>query len=339
MEGSRLKSYGITVPQGTNYKYQIQGIYDKNDPETKEYLEVLKVVRNRMVELVRVPNVAASLKLKPDTPFKSLVYLPVDKVTNEIDPNRNPTEFYKLFKYQNSQTLFLGPSEPGKDPLVISWDLLYHSEFTGRPVIKYDHVYAAGNNLSSQNTLFSMVVDEIKEMGSKNLQRDTLNNLIAEKPELAAAFAQNLEKLKASLPDKLNQLAMGNKPAQSQDKKSEPLTSNPTDVSNFMNQRSGPAQTFAGNISNFPPQQVQQPFPGHSPQQVQQFQTFPYQQQMQQIQPQQLQQIQPQQQMQPQQIQPQQQMQQIQPTGLNLPAGFQGFGNLNIPASMMGGTK
>jgi hypothetical protein len=364
LEECKVKVYGIRAPEGNDYQYQAQAIYDKNDPETKKCLETKEIIRKRMIELISEPKTLKELKAN-HTNLKSLVYYPIDKITSEPDPNRNPTQFYKLLNYEKNKTRFLGPSpKEGVDPVDIPWNVLMQAEFSGRPLIKYTHIYCNGNTVSPQHHMFSMAVTEVKDMESRNLQRDTLQGV---NPELASAFTQNLAKLQASLGDKINQLSVSNKSTMNQgqpqgqgqqnfgnsqkfqERKSEPLTSNPTDVSNYM--RSGQTQTFAGNIApNFqmqpnPNMNYQPQNQGNYIQQQPQMQPQMQQQQPIQMQPQmqqpQMQQQQPIQNMQQQPMHVEQNQQpigqtQFVPQGqLQLPPGFGNF-NMNISA---GGNK
>jgi len=352
IELCRVKIYGIRAPEGNDYKHQVQVSFDKTDPKAQKCIETLMALKKRMIELISEPNMYKNLKAN-HTNIKDLVYFPKDKITNENDPNRNPTQFFKLMNYTNNKTHFVGPAaEPGKDPIEISWDVLMQAEFSGKPLIKYTHIYCNGNTVSPQSEVYSMAVDEIKDMASKNLQRDTIQSI---NPDAASSFAQQLAKLQAALPDKLNQLSVRGKGTQGPGgssgtpsdlgKKSEPLTSNPTDISNFMSgnnfQRTGPTQTFAGNIN---PQFQQQPaFQGQPQFQAPQFQQPQFQGQpvpQQNFQASQ----QPVFQQQPAfQGQPQQQGEHYQQPGLtqhiNLPPGFNGFGGLPLPQGAVGTTK
>ena len=104
--------------------------------------------------------------------FKNPIYLPRDKVTNELQAGKNPTEWVKLNdKYDKTQFIMPDGTDKGR---VIDWTTLTGARIKGYPLFHLRNVYAGGNNNGSlQVKLASMIIMEMTA-GQVNRQLDTL---------------------------------------------------------------------------------------------------------------------------------------------------------------------
>jgi len=338
-----VKCYGIEVPHGQFKNYQIKAIFNKNELPVQECIKMLDVVHARMVDLICEPqmklalkakNIDAELAKKKGIVFKKLIYFHDDKATGEIDYDKNPNQYYKLNTYDSSKTKFTTMDETRKI-IILEWSIMEKAEFSGIPLIKYSHVYSNSNNISPQCNVLSMAIEELKVKGSDNLQINTLNSIVEKKPDFPNSIAVGL----ANIREKMEQLSMKgpiNANKIEPQRQPEPLTSTPTDITNFM--RNGPTQTFAGAIAP----QNQQFNQSQQPQNQQQF-TQPQQQQSQNQQ--QFTQQQQQQSPQSSQIQPtspivpvnNQQPQQIQQQ--NMAPNFVPMQQVQVPQTQQGGAQ
>jgi hypothetical protein len=238
MELCDMRCFGLEISDKGKYtQYQCKGSFNKNTPEIQACIDMLNLVHCRMVDLIcepntkmalRATNVDADLAKRKGTVFKKLVFFALDKATGEVDYNKNPSQYYKLSNYEASKTKFTVPTDTGKID-VLDWDIIKNAEYTGRPLIKYSHVYSNGAGTSCQAQMVSMAITDIKSRGSTILQKDTLSEL-AKNPEMVNQVSQGL----ASIRDRLDQLsASGPKnagTAGSANSVGKPLTSTPVSV-------------------------------------------------------------------------------------------------------------
>lgn len=245
-----VKCFGLQVPQGAYSNYQIQAKFDKNNNDVQGCLNAMELVHARMVDLIcdrqtnialKAQNVDADRAKKEGRVFKKLVHYAEDKVTGEIDREKNPTQYFKLSNYENSKTKFLTMDESRKI-ITIDWNIMEKADFTGRPLIKYTHVYSNSTNVSPQHTVLSMVIEELKSRGSDSAQKITLEKIASQDPD-------RLKSVASGMSDVLDRLASmgsnnGSKPGalDKNEKKNEALTSQPADLSDWMknNQNTAP---------------------------------------------------------------------------------------------------
>lgn len=265
-----MKCYGIQAPSPGFNEYQLKGSFDKNNAEVDACLKVLDVIHHRMVDLICDPATYAALKIKNVDPtgvlaktkgmgFEKLVHFTKDKATNEIDYDRNPTQYFKLNKYESSKTKFLALDE-NKKIIDIDWDIMSKAEFSGKPLIKYATMYSNSNTVKPQSRVVSMVLEVLKPKGADSVQATTLNKLAESNPEIATNINAGL----ASIIDRLASAGpKGDTNTKAENKQSEPLSSTPTDLKEIM--RSGPSQVYSGpinpNVNFIPNQTIQQSLP------------------------------------------------------------------------------
>jgi hypothetical protein len=252
-----VKCRGISEPSPGFSNWQIMALYDKTVPEVVACLKTLDLVHARMVDLIvenraalKANNVdvdmAPMIKAKGKI-FKKLVHAE-DKVTGEFDPNKNPTQYYKLQNYKDDKTKFMIWNPSINAIQVVEWTTMMKAEYTGKPLIKYTHLYCNGNNISPQHAMLSMALESFVERGTESAQKDTLMKMAQTMdPDKLKAASTNL----SNVLDKLANMGSnaGSKPGSldKQEKKSEPLTSTPTDLTSFMKNNSN--QPYSGSIN------------------------------------------------------------------------------------------
>jgi len=311
IEWATMKFYGIQPPDPTktnSNSTQTKANLDKNNQEIQECLKVADVVHARMIDLICEPTMKAALKAKnidaqsakaTGANFKKLFYYPEDKTTGEVDHNKNPTQYFKLNSYESSKTKFLAYDE-NKKIIEIPWNIMEKADYVGKPLIKYTHIYSNGSNVSAQHYMISMVIEDLKLRGSDHIQKNTLNAMVETNPDLINKISTGL----ATIKEKLDQMSVNGPTRTKHDdsKKFEPLQSmsvplnqqtvpvqssqtqtmppysqapqsqpvqSPPSLNNFM--RSGPTQTYSGNI-NQPDGQHQPDFQQAQMNQQQQYQ-------------------------------------------------------------------
>lgn len=262
LELCTVKCNGIEVPHDNYNNYQIKAVFDKNTQETQDFLKMADVIHGRMVDLICEPSVNLALKAQNVDPglakqkgriFKKLVHFPADKVTGETDFNKNPTQYFKLRTYDGdgSKTKFLAVDE-NKKINEIPWSTMQNAQFSGKPLIKYSHVYSNSIVVSPISHVASMILEDAKPRGSDNAQKNSLLAMVEKRPEIVTNVTAGL----ASIQEKLAQMSMSGPngfKSNTETKKPEPLTNNPVEIKppvNSLNSfmREGQTQVYAGSI-------------------------------------------------------------------------------------------
>lgn len=241
-----VKAYGIQSPNDQYKDYQIKVIFDKNRNDVQNCLKVLDVVHARMVDLITDNSVKGALKTNKvnaqlakenGASFKKLYHLPEDKATGEIDHNKNPTQFYKLSTYENNKSKFI-TLDNNKKTIILDWKVMEKAEYSGIPLIHFSHVFSNGTNISPQYRIASIAITDLKFRGSTSAQTITL----LKEAEINQEIISNVMAGYADIISKLS-VSGSSSHVNVEDKKGEPLTSNPTELNDFMK-----SSNYAGPI-------------------------------------------------------------------------------------------
>lgn len=144
--------------------------------------------------------------------FKNPVHQPIDKLTSEPIPGRNPSMFLKCFQRGPEQTLFhraVQKTDPKTGQVVINpatgnpaityvpidWELVKGSEIKFIPLVYIKKIYNGGGKCSLQMEVKSAVVTSIIPRGSSSLQLDTMERLTSENPNMMADLDEQIARL------------------------------------------------------------------------------------------------------------------------------------------------
>jgi hypothetical protein len=119
---------------------------------------------------------------------KTMVYEPLDSVTQEPIPGKNPSKFFNLVNqgeripgnFKRKETIFSAPYIDPKtnDYAVIPWDVLLAGvEMKHKPLLWIKKLHIGSTGVSIQMEIVSSVVTSIVKSGSVTGQRDTLTDM------------------------------------------------------------------------------------------------------------------------------------------------------------------
>lgn len=180
---------------------QVKAIYNIARPDTKEFIKVCDRVYSRILELI-IPY-KMDLKTKDFSAAtaralcKHILYLHSDPITGEIDENRSPSQYYKIYEKGRGRTRFYGL----KNDTEFNIPELRQAQYSGIPLIAFDKLYSGGNGkISIQYHMASIVIKEGPfPIGSNNRQKGTIEKIRETNPDLVAKQESNHKALLASM--------------------------------------------------------------------------------------------------------------------------------------------
>lgn len=211
-ESSVVECSGITYPGEGKYNkhnYETYTRYNKSLPEIKEYIEFMDKLVNRVAELCFQNAQALGIDPSKFTTsdhikqflLSKVYFYPKDKVTEQIDYNKNPASNIKLSKknnYPQSKDCNFFVEEEADIP----WNKLRKVNFTGKQLVKYSHLYIGGKSISIQRELDSMFIEDVSETSGGNRQIASLQRMRNENP-------QEIDDIQRKVQDMLKKLSMG----------------------------------------------------------------------------------------------------------------------------------
>jgi hypothetical protein len=274
---------GLTTSDNNGKKEtQTQARYDISKVETRQFLEVCDKIYNRLIDLV-IPlkddfNSKEFNKATAKALMKHIIYRPVDTITGETDPNKNASQYHKVYTFGKSQTLFISLKKEK-----CGYDLLKTAQFHGIPLISYDTLYSGGNGkISIQSHMSSCVItSKLETLGSNNRQMVTADEQSKIDPNMVEQQVESIKDL-SELMKSMQSVSMGSAtksgPSGPPVDNSAPLGENPVNLgsnhpggmlapsntsvssgpSNSPYQQASPIQQYQQAPQSFPTQQYQQ---------------------------------------------------------------------------------
>lgn len=175
--------------------------FDKSNPDCQMFITKFQQVFNVTCDILFQQRKAAKLpyfdpKIPEATKYRSALFYPTDKKTNEPQLDQDPIMQIKLFKYgvhpNISCSLF---TDLKKKP--IDWDLLNNVSMTIIPLISIQKIYI-GSNPSLQVKLVSAVVCSVRGRGSETMQDDAINEELLANPDADFELEEQLAQMMAS---------------------------------------------------------------------------------------------------------------------------------------------
>lgn len=190
-----VKSSGIVTRKETDGRltYSIQLKFSMKDPKTVKFIENwnkmykhlgTKIVENRM-KLGSTP-----LNVKEETVemiFKNPMYFPIDKLTGELIPNRDPSMFVKLFNYGKAKSQFFG-----LDMKPIDWKVLENVEIEHAPIVQIKKIYFGGGKCSLQMQMDETVVKSISTQTAETSQGDLVKSILENNPDALKSLHEQI---------------------------------------------------------------------------------------------------------------------------------------------------
>jgi hypothetical protein len=232
LEQPRVTCNGFQMPSDKNSGTSIMCIYDISDPEIIQFLSKMDQLYMKIVELtipykndMKCPKLSRELAPAIINP---LIYRPKDLITDQIDPTKKPTQYYKLRDFKNQRTQFFRIAENKS----FEWENLQSSEFSGYPLICFDRLYSNGTGkitIQSYTSSFVVLPGELRALGSVNRQRGTIQRIKESDPEAERKQEQDLDRLNSLNETSSNSVTV----SVHQDHRNDaPLTETPTSLEN-----------------------------------------------------------------------------------------------------------